>query len=115
MDYIFIEGLKVLGKHGVMAQERKVEQEFVIDVRIEVDTKKAAASDDLKDALDYAPVKEKIIQIIQTKSFYLIERLADTLCVEILKDKRITKVEMSVRKTAIWNNGTPGITIVRTQ
>ena len=112
-DSIFIEGLKVQGKHGVMEQERKVEQEFVIDVRMEVDTKKAAVSDDLADALNYAPVKEKIVGIIQNNSFYLIERLADTLCAEILKDKRITKVQLTIRKTAVWDNGVPGITVTR--
>lgn len=112
-DSIFIEGLKVAGKHGVMAHERKVEQEFQIDVRMEVDTKKAAASDELADALDYAPIKEKIVEIIQTNSFYLIEKLADTLCAAILQDKRITKVELTIRKTAVWDNGIPGVTIMR--
>ncbi len=112
-DYIFIEGLKVAGKHGVMAHERVVEQEFQIDVRMEVDTKKAAQSDNLADALDYAPVKEKIIEIIKTNSFYLIEKLADTLCSEILKDKRIIKVELTIRKTAVWGNGVPGVTVTR--
>ena len=57
--------------------------------------------------------KEKIIEIIQTNSFYLIEKLADTLCAEILKDKRIGKVELTIRKTAVWDNGVPGVTIAR--
>lgn len=113
MDHIFIEGLKVAGKHGVMAHERVVEQEFQIDVRMEVDTKKAAASDKLEHALDYAPIKEKIVEIIQINSFYLIERLADTIAAEILKDKRISKVELTIRKSAVWDNGVPGITVVR--
>jgi dihydroneopterin aldolase len=114
-DSIFIEGLKVQGKHGVMEQERKVEQEFEIDVRMEVDTKVAAQSDKLAHALDYAPVKERIVEIIQTNSFYLIERLVDTIAAEILKDKRISKVELTIRKTAVWDNGVPGITITRTK
>ena len=113
MEYIFIEGLKVQGRHGVMDIERKVEQEFQIDVRMDVDTTKAAASDDLADALDYVPVKEKIVEIIQGQSFYLIERLADTIASEILKDKRITKVELTIRKTAVWDNGVPGVVITR--
>jgi len=115
MDSIFIEGLKVAGKHGVMAHERVVEQEFQIDVRMDVDTKQAAASDDLVDALDYAPIKEKIVEIIQTNSFYLIEKLADTIANEILKDKRITKVELTIRKTAVWDNGVPGVVVIRVQ
>lgn len=114
MDYIFIENLKVQGRHGVMDVERKVEQEFEVSVKMGVDTKAAAASDNLADALNYAPVKDIIIRIIQNNSFYLIERLADTLTSEVLKDKRIVTIELSIRKTAVWDNGTPGITISRT-
>jgi dihydroneopterin aldolase len=76
MDYIFIEGLKVHGKHGVMDVERKVEQEFEVSARMDVDTKTAAKSDKLGDALDYAPIKDQIVNIIQNNSFYLIEKLA---------------------------------------
>jgi len=112
-DYIFIESLKVAGKHGVTEAERNVEQEFEISVQMEADTKAARQSDKLAEALDYVPIKEKIIEIIQSNSFYLIERLADTLCAEILKDKKITKVELTIRKTAVWDNGVPGITITR--
>ena len=113
MDYIFIEGLRVAGKHGVGEAERKVEQEFEISAKMGVDTLRAAQSDKLEDALDYSPVKKKIIEVIQTNSFYLIEKLADTLCQEILKDKRIRTIELTVKKVAIWSNGVPGVTITR--
>lgn len=113
MDYVFIEGLKVAGKHGVMDIERRVEQEFEIGAKMGVDPSRAAKSDKLEDALDYAPIKEAIVGIIRNNSFYLIERLADTLCQEILKDKRVRTVELTIRKTAIWNDAVPGITITR--
>ena len=115
MDYIHIEDLKVRGKHGVMDIERRLEQEFEVSVKIEVDTAPAVKSDNLADALDYAPVKDTIINIIQSENFYLIEKLADTIASELLKDKRIVKVELSIRKTGVWNNGVPGVTIMRTQ
>ncbi len=101
------------GKHGVGEAERKVEQEFEIWAKMEVDTAQAAQSDELEDALDYAPIKEQIVETIQGRSFYLIERLADTLCQEILKDKRIRTIELTVKKVAIWTNGVPGVTVVR--
>ena len=101
------------GKHGVGEAERKVEQEFEIWAKMEVDTAQAAQSDELEDALDYAPVRDTIVRVIQTKSFYLIEKLADTLCREILKDKRIRTIELTVKKVAIWTNGVPGVTVVR--
>jgi len=113
MDYIFIEDLKVRGKHGVMDIERKIEQEFALSLRMQFDTKAAAASDNLADTLDYQPIKEMIIKIVKENNFFLIEKLAETICKEILKDKRVAQIEFTVRKTAIWDNGIPGITITR--
>lgn len=113
-DYVCIEGLRVLGRHGVGDAERKVEQEFEISAKMEVDTGLAAHNDKLEDALDYAPIRENIIKVIQTNSFYLIEKLADALCAQILEDKRICAVELTVKKVAIWSNGVPGVTITRT-
>ena len=113
MDYIFIEGLRVAGKHGGGEAERKVEQEFEIWAKMAVDTAQAASSDKLEDALDYAPIRDTIVKIIQTNSFYLIEKLADTLCTEILKDKKIHQVELTIKKVAIWTDGVPGVTITR--
>ncbi len=113
MDYIFIEDLKVNGKHGVMEHERKVEQEFKISATMACDTSKAGESDDLQDALNYAPVRDTIVQIIQTNSFYLIERLGETICQAILADKRIGSVELTIRKSAVWDNGVPGVRMTR--
>ncbi len=115
-DFIFIEGLKVRGMHGVSHPERhSFEQEFEVSAKMYMETHIAAKSENLSDALDYVPIRDKIVGIIQTNTFYLIERLADTLCAEILKDTRITKVELTIRKTAIWDNGVPGVTVVREQ
>jgi 7,8-dihydroneopterin aldolase/epimerase/oxygenase len=52
MDIVFLNGLSVQGKHGVMERERHVEQEFIVDMEARTDTHAAAASDDLKDTLD---------------------------------------------------------------
>jgi len=113
MDYVFIEGLKINGKHGVMPQERKVEQEFEFDIKMEFDTARAAQNDKLTDALDYAPVRDRVVQIVEGNSFYLIEKLGETICQVILEDKRVKKVELKIKKTAVWDNGVPGIFLAR--
>lgn len=113
MDYIFIEGLKINGKHGVMDHERKLEQEFEISATLGCDTAKPGESDDLNDALDYAPVRDTIVRVVQGNSFYLIEKLGEVICQEILKDKRIGSIELTVRKTAVWDNGVPGVRMTR--
>ena len=115
MDQVFIEGLKVKGKHGVHDSERRVEQEFEFSVRMAFDTKPAGKSDDLPLALNYALVYQMIKRVTKRNKFYLIERLGEVICSNILKDKRIEKVELTVKKTAIWPDAIPGVVIVRTQ
>ena len=116
MDYIHIDKLVVRGKHGVMDRERKVEQEFEISLRLGVgDTSAAAKSHKIADAVDYAPVRDSIVSIIETHSYFLIETLADTIATEVLKDKRIKTLELTIKKPEVWDNGVPGLTIVRSQ
>ncbi len=112
---IFIEGLTVRGIHGVMEHERVAAQEFKVDVRMEVDTEQAATSDALADTLDYAQVKATITDVVQNNSFQLLEKLAGTIATALLTDTKIKKVELTIRKTEIWDNGVPGVTIVCTQ
>jgi len=114
MDYIHIENLRVRGKHGVTHKERNVEQEFEINLRLAVgSTQRAAHSDQLKDAVDYSPIKKMIVRVVEERSFYLIEKLAEVLAAEILSDERIESVELTIKKPEVWASGVPGLTIVR--
>ena len=55
-DVIEIRGIRGFGRHGVFDHERAEGQEFVVDVRLELDTRKAAATDDLADTVNYGVV-----------------------------------------------------------
>ena len=113
MDHIHITNLLFRGKHGFGDIERRVEQEFLIEASIEFDTAKAGVSDKLADTIDYTDVRDKIKQVIEGKSRYLIESLAEDISRKILEDKRIKSAEITIKKTAVWDNGVPGVTIVR--
>jgi len=114
MDYIHIDKLIVRGRHGVGEQERKVEQEFEVSLRLAVgDTRVAAQSQKLSDAVDYQPIKDLIVEIVEGKSFYLIETLAETIAQKILKDIRIKSLELTIKKPEVWESGVPGLTIMR--
>jgi|SRR3989344_7651375 len=115
MDSIFVEDVRLLGKHGVDEHERESEQEFVISIHASFDTCKAARSDALVDTIDYNHLVTITKEVVENNSFQLIERLAETICSEILQDKRIQKVATTIRKPAALQNGLPGVTIVRTQ
>ena len=46
-DQVAVRGLRVRGFHGVLAEERRDGQDFVVDAVLELDTSAAAAIDDL--------------------------------------------------------------------
>ncbi len=102
-----------MGKHGAYVEEQKTEQEFNISVRLAFDTKKAGLSDNLVDTVDYQNVKDIIQQTIEGKTHYLIEMLAEEIATKVLEEKRITSVEVTIKKMEIWDNGIPGVTITR--
>ncbi len=113
MDHIRITDLFFRGKHGVGSAERNVEQEFLIEVDMIFDTANAGASDQLTDTVDYSAVRDKIRGVIEGPSRYLIEVLAEDIAKRILEDKRIKSAEITIKKTAVWKNGVPSVTITR--
>ena len=64
-DVIEIRGIRGFGRHGVFDHERAEGQEFVVDVRLELDTRKAAATDDLADTVNYGVVAEQVHAAIE--------------------------------------------------
>lgn len=115
MDTVFLNGLSLQGKHGVMERERHVEQEFVLDISAAVDTKNAAQSDKLVDTADYVRFRDIATDVIENESHYLIERAADRIATRILEDERIAEISVTIRKPAVLPNGIPGISIVRSR
>lgn len=90
-----LTGMRFYAYHGCLPQERLTGTEYLLDFRCEVDTRRAEASDDLADALDYSRVYAVAAQQMETAS-NLIEhvagRIADALLAEIpdLKHFEIT-------------------------
>lgn len=114
-DRIFIESLSIRGKHGVSDAERQHEQEFVLDIAIEFDTREAAKSDLLADTVDYNHFRDSAHKIVGGQSFHLIEKVADVVAQKILADRRIREVSVTIRKTQMFPDCTPGITVRRSR
>lgn len=113
MDYLHIDSLLFRAKHGVSAKERRVEQEFAVSIKLGVDTKRAGKTDKLKDTVDYQEVKNIIQKVIEGSSRYLVEKLAEEIAGQVLKDKRIKTLELTIKKPEVWDNGIPGVTVFR--
>ncbi|MGQ0576452.1 MAG: dihydroneopterin aldolase [Pseudonocardia sp.] len=97
-DRVVLLGLRVFGRHGVIAHERVQGQVFVVDVVAWVDLRAAAASDDLADTLDYGALAGRVAAIVGGEPCDLIETVAGRIADDVLVDARVQAVEVTVHK-----------------
>ncbi len=99
LDQVFIKDLLVRGILGINPKERVQRQDILINVIMWADTRPAARSDDIADAVNYRTVAKAIIDHVENGQPLLVERLVEEiaqLCFET--DTRIQAVEVSVEK-----------------
>ena len=97
-DRISLRGLRVHGYHGVLPAEREHGQEFVIDVELDVDTRRASVTDDLSDTVDYAALSARIAAVVAGDAVNLIETLAARIADVCLADSQVAAVTVEVHK-----------------
>lgn len=97
-DRIEVRGLRVRGRHGVLDAERRDGQEFLIDAVLAVDTRPAAASDDLSLTVDYGGLSERLAAIVAGEPVNLIETLAERLAQACLAEPAVRQAEITVHK-----------------
>jgi dihydroneopterin aldolase len=99
IDRISLIGLRVFGRHGVLSRERRDGQEFVVDAVLWLDTRPAAAADDLALTVDYAAVANRLAAVVSGEPVALIETLADRLAAACLSVcPAVRDVEITVHK-----------------
>ena len=98
LDKIRIRELSVRCKVGVTAPERRKPQVLLVNLTLHADLSKACQSDHFRDTVDYKAVKMSILNELETKSFRLIERVAQRVAELAMKDRRVLCVEVQVQK-----------------
>lgn len=74
-NYMTLRNLRFHAYHGVLEQERIVGNDYEVSVRMSYDMRRAIASDDVANALNYAEAYEVIKRVMMQPS-RLIERVA---------------------------------------
>jgi dihydroneopterin aldolase len=97
-DVIALTGLRVRGHHGVFDFERRDGQDFVVDVALSLDTRVAAASDDVADTVHYGELASALAEAIAGEPVNLLETLAARLADVCLADERVTSATVTVHK-----------------
>ncbi len=114
-DFVSIRDLSVPAVIGVHDWEREIEQTLVFSVDLAADVRKAAASDNLADALDYSAVASTITGVVREGKFRLIETAAERVAERLLADFPVTWLRLQVRKPITADTYTAAITIERTR
>lgn len=98
LDTIAVTGIRARGRHGVLPQERQDGQTFLVDVVLGVDTRRAAASDDLADTVDYGAVTLAVVDHVGGGPYDLIETLADRIATSCLHHDGVLVARVTVHK-----------------
>ncbi|MDR3159471.1 MAG: dihydroneopterin aldolase [Zoogloeaceae bacterium] len=115
MDIIFIEDLRIETRIGIHPWEKAVPQTLALDIRMGVaSTAPAGASDDIRDAVDYAAVRARLRAELPARHFNLLEALAEFAAALILESFSVQWVRLSVAKSgALLDAKRAGVIIER--
>lgn len=97
-DTILIGGLEAGSIVGVHAWEQRAPRPLLLDIELGIDLRAAAASDRLRDAVNYRAVADEALELCRSRSFHLVETLAETLARRLFERFPITSLKLSVGK-----------------
>jgi 7,8-dihydroneopterin aldolase/epimerase/oxygenase len=98
MDKLRIVGLEVSARIGIHAWEQQVRQRLSVDLELETDAARAAASDDIADALDYGIIARDVADFVRTSECHLIETLAERIAQRVLDGFPVARLKVCVHK-----------------
>ena len=98
-DTIFITGVVIHARHGVMDHETEVGQRFVIDLELFTDLQESSRTDRLADTVSYSNVVATASAAFKNTNYTLLERAAGAVADAILASfLRIRAVKVTVHK-----------------
>lgn len=84
MDRIVLTGMRFFGYHGVLPEETRLGQAFLVDVELFLDLRAAGEHDDIRRTVNYGDVYKTIKSIVEGRPVRLIEALAEQVAREVL-------------------------------
>ena len=116
MDRVFIENLIVETVIGIFDWEREIRQAVSLDLELDFDIRKAAASDAIEDTLDYKAVSKRLIHFIEQSEFQLVEALAERCARIVLDEFPVRRLTLKLGKPgAVRGSSAVGVIIERSR
>ncbi len=97
-DRILINDLLVRGIVGLNDWEREKKQDILVNLTVYLDTRRAAASDDVADSLNYRTLTKDVIAYVESSEHYLVEALAAAVARIAVVDHGATRAVVRVEK-----------------
>lgn len=82
----------------MLAEEQSRAQPFEVDITIETSIAAATRTDDLEATVDYGAVIAAVVEIIETRSYRLLEALTNAIADDVLAREGVEAVTVEVRK-----------------
>jgi len=98
MDIIYINDLRIETIIGIYGWERKTKQTVVLDIEMGTDIRRASASDNVEDALNYKSVAERLIEFVGGSEFELVETLAERISDILLNEFDVPWLRLKLNK-----------------
>jgi len=103
---IRLEGLSVFGHHGARPYEKEAGQRLEVDLELEPLDDRAETSDRLGDAVDYDRLYQTVREVVEGKSFHLLESLAACTAERVLERFTVRRVRVRIAKQNLgWTTG----------
>lgn len=114
MDIVYIRDLKIETVIGIFDWERRIRQTVSLDLEMATDIRKAAASDDIRDALDYKAVSKRLIAFVSESEFLLVETMAEKIAAIVLGEFNVPWLRLRLSKPgAVRGSQDVGVIIER--
>jgi dihydroneopterin aldolase len=103
---IRLEGLSVFGHHGARPYEKEAGQRLEVDLELEPADDRAEKSDRLADAVDYDLLNRTVREVVEGRSFHLLESLAAATAESVLERFAVRRVRVRIAKQNLgWSTG----------
>ncbi len=98
LDRIHIRDLALRCIVGLYEDERRAKQDVIINITLHTDCRTACISDRIEDTIDYKAIKKRVVAMVETSQFHLIERLAQAVADLCLESPAVRCVDVAVDK-----------------
>ena len=95
---IRIKKLRLRTFVGLNEEEQQKRQDVVINITIDYDALRAAASDSPDDALNYRTITKQVIELVEDNRFLLLEKLVHDIIKLVLGHPAVDSVQVEVDK-----------------